>query len=371
MNNHISEAPIPLEHLTTILRIEGESALFAFQSGPILHSKITPRINRFYQQEQCYSPKDCGSVIGYGVAPHCALMIKACEGDVVAIAQRTLGGSSTLWSFFRVGKDFEVLALKTKNRKLSYKEINGILKIDSRYSKPLIVESEDIEFLYSEKQPDWLESILESQLEHWHRNAPYNYYKYTRCQLSGKEIQRCVDHAPYVALTKWKSKLTEAQLQQAIRSSPSGAVRYAIDAIPVSLRAEYLRKNPSDALMSAHKLTDDELTICATEDFRTAFKIRSQLPPRRKAILLANTYTNSWDKQKNCHLDHFREEVLESIKEFPWEWMTTHSSNFECFVNGLRIHLSLELEPRIILLLLNNVSASDRKEIGKYISAHI
>lgn len=353
------------------MKINSNSALFAFESHHDADSKTAPQINRFYREKHCYSPMDAGRVIGHGLLPKCVSIIKASSGDLIAITERLAGESRLHWSYYRIGSNLEIMPHSHGHSKLSHSQINKILRNDSEYSEPLIVDGDDIISLFSQSQPSWLQRILNAQLTHWHLHDPIRYYTHLSQPPNSVEFQRCVALAPYQALAKWKLHLDPAQLNQAIRASSEGAVRYAIADIPPSLREDYLGRNPSSALHHAARLSDAELALCCEEDPRTALRLRSEFAPKRRAIALAKSYLFFWNERNDCRLEDFQAEVMESIRSFPLEWVAAHGGDFGLIVEGLHTHLCLLMDTTALLELFNSVEPSGKAAVANYIASRI
>lgn len=365
------EVEDPSTNRHTILRDGAKSALFIFESCLSLAPTSEARIFRFYRKEHCLGMMDEGQTLGRGFSSRCALITKACPGDIIALGERPSQRMPLAWRYYRIGADLECTPLASSLRKLSHGEINGLLMKHSEESLSLIIDKDDISIIFSEEKPRWMRMILNAQLLNWHQESPCRYYEHTKCLTGDAEIQRCVDLAPYVALEKWSSIINKAQLDLAIRSSPAGAVRFAINDIPCSLRAEYLRKNPSAALEQHSKLSDSELHLCAKEDPRNALLIRSMLRPEQNAIILATCYTSFIDETTIFQLEAFKAEIECSIIEFPTVWVTEHAKRFGQLVAELEILFSYRLEAEALRTILENVELPEKVSVANYIAANV
>lgn len=354
-----------------VIRKEDGSTLIIFESVFKHDSNTEAKIFRFYYQENCYGLMNEGQTLAHGLSPTCAMICRAYPGDVIALAERPFQRAPVVWRYFRVGRKLDPTPLATGNRKLSYEEINCSLRNYSKTLESLTVSQKDVALVFSQEHPAWLRSILNAQLIEWHKSNPSLYYSYTRCLISGAEMQRCVNLAPYVALEKWSELLPKAQLDMAIRSSPAGAVRFSIENIPSSLRADHLRKNPSAALEQHSKLTDAELHICSQEDPRNALQIRPMLQPEQAAIVLANGFTSFCRDSTDIDLDDFRSEVSSSIDEFPLVWVTAHAKRFVHLVINLELLLSYKLSASVLKAFLENVELPEKAAVAKHIAASV
>ena len=190
--------------------------------------------------------------------------------------------------------------------------------------------------------------------------------------MDDSDLQHCVDSAPYQALARWQNLLAPHQIQQCVRSSPTGAVRFAFDAIPLYLRSEYLAENPSTAIYTAaEKLTDEELLLCIVGDPHTALKLKSGFSTERKAIVLANSYWSYWREHTYEGLNDFREEVMESIKSHPRVWISAHEGRFEPIIDGIKLHLCHQLGYLDLLDLNETIDASGKGALAEYIASQI
>ncbi len=354
-----------------ILTTSDAFALFVFESQRNLDSKTIPRICRFYRQDGCRSLKDDGVVAARGQEQACAFLIRARSGDLIAISERISGNPISVWRNFRIGPDLGLIPLLSASRKLSYEEIHRMLSANAENSQSLAVEEEDIAILFSQDQPSWLRAILDAQLARWRQCEPSKYYEHTSELSNGSELQRCVALAPHVALARWKTQLSQMQLDQAIQSSPAGAVRYAIRDIPQQLRMDFLRKNPSVALQNSGELSDAELSVCSAEDPLNALHLRSEYRPKQQAIILALSYTYFLNDRTYFHLEDFQAEVAGSIREFPMEWVAVHGGSFDRLVTNLDICISYKLDAAALTVFLNNVEPSEKGAVARHIAAHI
>ena len=357
----------------TLWKINERTAIIAFESSPCLDPETPPRINRFYREEFCYSPMDAGQVVGHATGPTSALIVKVGANNLVAISEKFRRIDQLGWRYYHIGPEFEVVPLESVNRRFSRKEINAILATWP-ISKPesLLFGETDLPALFAGGHPPWLEQIADAQLLHWRLHEPQRFFQHTRLPLDAASLQTCVELAPFWALARWQNHLNPKQIEDCVRKCQKAAVMYATDRIPPHKRHAYLSKHPEAALdHAAERLTDEELGMCAFEETRAGLRCRGGLSARRQAIVLANAYSEIAIMGLEEPLPDFRNEVKNSIRRFPTEWLSAHPEGFPAIIDGIAFHLDIHLNATELLELFNRIAPSGREPFAEYLASKI
>ena len=361
----------PANHV--IWKQTGRTSIAAFESARFPDPKTPPKINRFYREKFCYSPMDDGRAVGHATGPTCALLIKVTPNSLVAIAEKLRGNASLAWRYYQVGTNLEIVPLDFNNRRLTREEINTILA-DWPAHEPEIFSFDDgeLKVLFTSDLPPWLDRIADAQLANWRVQQPERYFQYSRNSLDAAGLQACVELAPYWALARWRDRLSTRQVDDCICKCPVGAVMFATDRIPPEKRHEYISKHPEAALAhAADRLTDEELGMCAYDKTRAALLCRGGLPPRRRAIVLATVYSEIPAVGLDGSLDDFRNEVLDSIRQSPAEWLAAHLDGFTSIMDGIASSLQIRFDAAGLRRLFNEIEPSGKEAFAEYLASQI
>lgn len=316
---------------------------------------------------------DTGHVIGFEKGKACALTIHIRRNDFIVLKQQSVDSEGPCWSYFRIGQDFQPAALDLPNRSLSLQESAEMLSTDSgEDSEPFESRDEALIRFLAQKHPAWLQSILERQLRNWHDHKPDHFYRFAPMKDAGRDLDRCVAASPFAALGRFKARLTQAQLATCVDKSPKGAVMFAIDAIPVLQREDYLRDQAKEALkFAADKLSDLELGRCARIEMLTAFQCRAKMENHRRAIMLANSYPINFIARDGGSLADLQAEVRQSLLDYPDEWRASDCDGFPSILKGLKQYVGMNLDIMIITALLTKVGPADQRELLVVVAALI
>ena len=316
---------------------------------------------------------DAGHVIGIEKGKTCALTIHIRRNDFIALKQQSVDSEEPCWSYFKIGQDFQPMALDLPNRSLSLQESAEMLSTDSgEDSAPSESRDEALIRFLAQKHPAWLQSILERQLRSWHDHKPDHYYRFAPLKDAELELDRCVSASPFAALGRFKARLTQAQLATCVDKSPKGAVMFAIDSIPVLQREEYLRDHAKEALkFAADRLSDLELGRCARIEMLTAFHRRAGMENQRRAIMLASSYPISFLAQDGQSQAELQAEVRQSLLDYPDEWRASDRGGFPSILKGLKQYVGINLDVMIITALLPRVRPADQQALLALVAAMI
>ncbi len=349
------------------------TARIAFESIRSLDPSTPPEIHRYLPCPWELVSTDTGHILGFEKGKTCALTIHIRRNDFIALKQQSVDSEDPCWSYFRIGQDFQPVALDLPNRSLSLQESAEMLSTDSGGdSEPFESRDEALIRFLAQKHPAWLQSILERQLRNWHDHKPDHFYRFAPMEDAGRDLDRCVAASPFAALGRFKARLTQAQLAICVDESPKGAVMFAIDSIPVLQREDYLRDQAKEALkFAADKLSDLELGHCARIEMLTAFRRRARMENHRRAIMLASSYPISFIAMDGQSQADLQAEVRQSLLDYPDEWRASDSNGFPSILKGLKQYVGISLDIMIITALLPRVRPADQQALLALVAAMI
>lgn len=359
----------------TIISICEGTAFAAFQSPSCPDTRSFPQISSYNRTYREPAASTDGAVVGLGVGPTCALMLKVTPDSLVQIAQPTTSGTENR-RYFRIGSDFKISPLDSRTRPLTPNVIRSLLLSSPVVdTAPPTVSDEDLALLFSVRRTLWLQEILDAQLRHWEIHNVDLYYQFTPRRVTHEDIWRCVMAAPYWALARWLDRLTPSQLAICMQKSPRGAVAFAIESIPRWSRTRQLEKYPATALLNAaDKLTDKEFKFCATREPQAAFAMncRRRLPPERRAILWSVLYRNiifGYNYEPPAGLQR---DILDSIADYPTVWLAAHhGGGFTAILSGLARHLEVRPDAAALIAMYHRMDPSGRPAFFHHIASLI
>lgn len=350
-------------------------ALAAFESPSCPDTQSFPQItsyHRTYREPVAFAD---GAVVGLGVGPTCALIAKVAPHSLARIVHPTASGTEN-WRYFRIGKDYEISPMNSRNRPIPQDVIKShLLSSPATDIAPPVISDDDLSLLFSVSRPTWLQEILDAQLRHWEIHNVVLYYQFTPRRVTHADIWRCVMAAPYWALARWLDRLTPSQLAICMQKSPRGAVAFAIESIPRWSRTKQLEKYPATALLNAaDKLTDKEVKICAAREPQALFAMncRRRLPSERRAILWSVLYRNiifGFNYEPPAGLQR---DILDSIADYPTVWLAAHhGGGFTAILSGLARHLEVRPDAAALIAMYHRMDPSGRPAFFHHIASLI
>ena len=202
-------------------------------------------------------------------------------------------------------------------------------------SKPLTVEERDLEILFSSDWPEWLTQILVPQLRHWQIHNVEHYYHYSPWSPNEDDIWRCVKGAPYQAMRRYGNRLTPLQWEICCQKSPRGAAAFRLDKLAPYLRMQYLQRYPDEVLRhSAESLSAEEIIKIAKISPDSVLRYYRCMPEKQRALAVSATLTQT-SRYFNRHGTLSRSVLLESLKEFPEEWLIGGGGDFGKILSAL------------------------------------
>ena len=359
----------------TIISSCDGTALAAFESPSCPDPRSFPQITSYHRTYRDPAASADGPVVGLGVGPTCALILKVAPHSLALIIQPTASGTEN-WRYFRIGKDFEISPIESRNRPIPQDVIKSILQSSPAADiAPPAVSDEDLGLLFSANQPPWLQEILDAQLRHWEIHDTGLFYQFTPRQVTREDIWRCSMASPYWALARWIDRLTPSQVAFCMQKSPRGAVSFAIERLPHWTRTSHLEKHPAAALLNAaDKLTNKEFAFCSTREPRTVFAVncRRRLPPERRAVLWSVLYQKLFLGIGYEPPPGLQRDILDSIAAFPAVWLAAHQGGgFAAILSGLARHLEIRPDAAALFAMHHRMDPSGRQAFFDHIASLI
>ena len=210
------------------------------------------------------------------------------------------------------------------------REIN--VQIQNHSSEPLTVEEADLEFLFAQEWPEWLVPILTAQLRFWRQHHVEHFYHYTPWEMTRDDVWRCVQATPTQAIRRFWSLLSRSQREICCKNAPQAAAAYAFESLDSFTRRRALEDYPEEILRNASlHLTDAELIALATRRPLSVFKCYRCMPARQRALALsaALKQRRGYPSERLYLIDDF---VMESLVEFPQEWLAGSGGSFDAIL---------------------------------------
>ena len=359
----------------TIISTHDRMALAAFESPSWPDTRSFPQITSYHRTYREPAASADGAVVGLGIGPTCALIVKVAPHSLALIVQPTASGREN-WRYFRFGSDFKISPLDSRNRPISQDVIKShLLSSPATDIAPPVVSDEDLSLLFSASQSPWLQKIFDAQLRHWDIHNVGLLYQFSPRQVTREDIWRCVMAAPYWALARWIDRLTPSQIAICMQKSPRGAVAFAIERIPRWSRTSHLEKHPAAALLNAaDKLTNEEFAFCATRDPQAVFELncRMRLQSDRRAALWSILYQKLFFGIGYEPPPGLQRDILDSIAAFPSVWLAAHQGGgFAAILSGLARHLEIRPDAAALFAMHNRMDPSGRQAFFDHIASLI
>jgi len=314
-----------------------------------------------------------GIVLGHEEGETCALIVHVRAHDLIGIKEYYAGVEACSWSYYQIGQSLQPIGLDLPNRRLSSRECADLLQCeDTSTLDRFDMGDHSLRSFFAEKHPQWLQVIADRQILQWQCHKPDSYFLLAPQAFVEREIQRCVEVAPFAALARLGHRLDKKQRALCILQSPQGAVRFATDEIPPFLREVYLIDHAQEAIeYAANKLTDDELRLCAFVDSFAAFRCRGKMPPNRRAMMLANSYRYAFIANYGGSLADLQNEIRTSLIESAEQWLACDPSGFHGILKGLEQHVEMHFDHATLTAMLEEMGPERGQPLADYIGSLI
>lgn len=339
------------------------------ESSASLVSDKKPEIARYYIDKLRIPNIYRGSVLGRESRRTCALIINVRRGDIISIRETILGLQDYQWRHYRIGDNFQPLALDLPNRRITVDDFLGMTETcDGEHVPQIDLSKETMREFIAETHPDWLNQILTQQIAHWRTNKPASLFRLAPSYMTDSDLRNCVRNEPFLALAHSKHRLSKRQLARCVRASLKGAVMYAPEMLTPSQIAESIYEHPKETIRHVwDKLTVEQLRLCATNHRHTAFKMRIKMPPEKRAIMLARSYQFSFLADFGKPLAPLHAEIVDSLTHYPDEWLCCHNNDYGQIFCGLKIHVKLEVNAKVCTALLEGMREDRKDLLARYI----
>jgi len=356
-----------------IRRTSRTTARIAIESSSFIDPTRKQEIWRFFLNGYNRPEMHKGATLGREPGKTCALVIWVSPKDTICLKQQLNGAKNHEWRYYGISSSYDLIPLKLPNRCLNKSEVSKILEnMDLREHHQMEVSDDDLVTFFSQRHPQWLQTIADQQINHWQLHKTEKFYRFAPATIVGNNIQCCVKVAPFAALARFQNLMSPNQLAQCISKSPIGAVMFAVDKIDTNIRDTYLIDYAKYALLhSIKELSDADLNLCSSVDMFTAYQIRNLMPSDRRAILLANSYMIAFFENYGRPMDNVDEEIRASIIEYPVQWRASDSGGFPSILNGLKDYAYMDYDPLIIAALFEKAEPEDQRILAEFISARV
>ena len=354
-----------------IRRIDRNTARIVFEYNNSQFSSKFLQIWRLRKMQDGQISRAKGIVLGQDARQTLALISKVSHGDTLVIFQKMPKNNLGFLYIFKISKTLEPIAGRVeKLREVGAALMFDQIKIDDDTCSS--IEDRDLKVLLRNRTPEWIRSIIDAQLDYWRERNPRRFLNVAPQNRVSENLQLLVYLDPERSLSEFQAMLSRTQLLTCIRKSPSAGMRFAFESVPRKLRKLHLIAH-ADYLVENHLklLTNSELRACATASPKKAFLARGKMPPRQQAIIVAHTYGVVWHTLLGKSRSDFRGEAIESMTQFPEEWLCGRKDGFQEIFRKLRNLLGIVLEPCEIGKLFDEMSPQGRSELVKYISIHV
>ncbi len=355
---------LPRNH--KIFKIDDASAIIALESGPFPDPRTVPRIHIYVRSPFQRPYTSDGQVFGHNQARSFVLIIKVTPWSVIQVVEWLPEKGHVGEVVYQVGANFELLPVPVDGFHFTQRQAQGLLHSSVvPEAEDLRITESDTRLLFSNDQPPWLQEIIHSQLTHWRIHNVGLYFQHTFWNLNQEDLWHCVKAAPYWALARWQNRLKPYQIDLCVRTSPRGAISFATERLSRYHRQLYLEEFPVDALThAAEKLTEDELVSCANKEPSAAlsYPCRRHLPTHLRATLMANLLATCYRERRSIRLtgpiDELERDLIDSIVDYPDEWLSTHNGSFIEVMDALATQLAVRPDGQALLEMGNRLHES-------------
>jgi len=354
----------------SIKKISHHNARIAFEIEDKVHPTGSVKVWQIRKKTDGSTTRAAGIILGEDPKAPRAAIVKVRRGDIVVIYHRTSSNRLKPLQKFNISGSFELLIEECQPPGVPIVlPFEQIPRDDDRKSN---FDTCDLKLLYSRRQPEWLQRIMDDQLECWRDHTAPLFLRIAPHRLLIQNMELLVIHDPYRALLDYKDRLNKEQLARCIKAQPSAAMRVAFDSVPRRVRRKHLASHAT-YLLDNHlqQLTNSELRICSKKDPKTAFKLRSIVPPRRHAIMLAHSYGVVWHTLFGDDRTPFRDEALGSLSRYPDEWLSGNEKGFKGIFRKLSSLSGIRLKPLEFQSLLKQIAPRGRQALAEYIAPFV
>jgi len=326
---------------------------------------------RFHQESPVSRPQ--GLILESNHQKTRAVVVNARPGDIVVIRHKAGNENMAPYQCYLIGDTLEPRLIE--NSSLPFQSVAiapPASRIETDDGRVIHYNEHDLKKLLQGKHPRWLQEYVDGQLRRWRDHAPATFVRLAPQEWLAREVILVAIYDPYLALCDYRDSLTQNQLEFCLRRLSGDAARYLFGQIPRKLRSQHLKEHANYILENhLHQLSDAELRRCSWSDPLTAFKIRHSVAPRRSAIMLASSYTIAWIRNHRNPRETLRREILNSLLQYPDEWLKSNPKGFESIFKRLDSLLGISFGSAQLIDLLQQMAPKGRCALSRYISSRI
>lgn len=312
-----------------------------------------------------------GIVLGQNAHYNRALVIKVKRGDTIIILQKAPCDMIGFLHVFKINENFEPVSGNVR----PLKEAGAASKfsqIEIDYGPDAHMDDLDLRILYRSQHPKWMRDTMEEQIIYWREHSMRKYLSVAPQDKIIPDLKILVHKDPLRALRDYKILLTESQIATCVRKDPHGGMLHAFEKVPRRLRKAHLAAHARHLLENhLHQLTNAELRICTAASPKEAFLRRDQLALRQHSIVLARSYGVVWHTLIGDARKGFRDEALQSLTQFPEEWMRVSTNGLDEIFNRMRHLLGIVFDPMEIRTLLNKMPPRGKSLLASYVASRV
>ena len=313
-----------------------------------------------------------GLSIGAEKGLHHAMLIFVERRDVIVVHEMAPGRRAFTRTYFRVEDNFQPQNLNLPDRELTSTEWLKLVEDQERVEFNQDLANVRLRnFMSDGSHPYWLARCVGRQVAQWRAHNPEALLRFAPGSLREGEILEWVQNAPALALEHLKERLSQSQLAQCVSDCPDAAIQFAFEHLTTSQLADAVIKTPKILLEhAADKVTHDVLRQCADAAPCAAFFARVKMPPAEKSILLARSYKHCWQAKFGIAEIDMHEELLDSMFDYPDEWLLTHHHSCALILKNLSHYHKLVFLPEHLLRLVE-VMPSQRGYLVKALAPSV
>jgi len=352
--------------------LDKDTGIIAIQSASPFIAGSKPVIARVYPTALGSAEFANGTVLGKVEGKLSGLILIVRKHDLIVIRESSPHTSSPCWLYYRINDRFEPALVRRQNQALTGEELRPLIEIAITGPGPRIDSSDELlgDFLCGKRQPDWLESIVASQVRHWRLTKPEKLFRLAHSRVTDEEIPLGIKIAPFFLLAHLGDRLTPIQRGQCARRSLVGAVMFAFEELSPGRVDQAIMKIPNIVMrFAAGMLNDEEFRLCLSIHPFSAYQIRMKLSALRRAMALAASYPYGFLDGYGGDLPSLQEEIIRSIGEFPREWLAAHDNDYGKMFDLLHSSVDLKITPALISRILNETPEEFRDPIARFCAA--
>lgn len=295
-------------------------------------------------------------------------------GDVVMIAHSKDAKESLSYTGYHISEKFIPNPIQCAHDLFTQASvITQASEIASQFGIDWYYDQSDLRLLFHSQHPSWLQRYVDATLQSWRYQSLDTYLNNAPRKWLEDDLLLLAVQDPQRALADFSGKLTTKLREDCIRNLGIPESELQDKSLPVNQRPINWISKATYALRNhLHELSDQTLRNCAIADPVTAYRLRNRVTDdRRAAILLSRSYGLAWHTDRHTRGPLFRREILDSISNFPDEWIDASGCGLSYIFKRLKSLLDIQFETEEFIEMLRNIAPVGRRPLAHYLATLI